>query len=74
MAHIGLGSILILGVQDAARPRRGPSPPEDFNSTGCQRISFSPAAADLGHDLEGGPLWQGSSTIVTSLYFQTLNN
>src|ERR1700676_1685683 len=49
------GLILTPGVQDAARPRTGLSPPERHCRSRFLRTSFSPAAADPGHDHEGGP-------------------
>jgi hypothetical protein len=52
MAHLGAGSILDIGVQDAPRPRRGPSPPEDLSKTKVLTNLLFARCCGPGHDLK----------------------
>src|ERR1700676_2620094 len=47
-------AILAPGVQDAARPRRGPSPPERHSTKVLTNLLFARSSGP-GHDHEGGP-------------------
>src|SRR5262252_2798650 len=66
--------ILLTGVQDAARPRRGLSPPEERSTNqGSNEPPFRPPLRTPGMTLRRS-VWSSSSTIVTSPSDPTSNN